>query len=235
MKKNILITGIPKSGKSTLLKKLITSIQDKVGFVTNEVLYKDSRVGFEIENNTGYKVVLSHIDFKTPFQVSRYFVNIDSLDSMIPKVYEFQEGNILYLDEIGEMQLFSEKFKGLVLKYLDSPNICLSTLSYVFENDFTKQIKERDDIMLIEISTENREEKEKFIIQLLKKIEKAKKYISEPDRFIVHDSWVELKSEHGIRKIVFNGGICQCNCDFFTTHNVCSHVIATEEIIKNKR
>jgi nucleoside-triphosphatase THEP1 len=232
MQKNILITGKPKSGKSTLLKKLISTIPHKVGLITNEILGEHGRVGFEIETYSGHKTVLAHVDFETQHRVSKYFVNIESLESMLPEISRFESSDLLYLDEIGQMQLFSEKFKELILQYLDSQNTCLATISYVFEDDFTKSIKERDDILLVEISVETREEKEKFITQLLKKIEKAKGYVSEPERFTISDSKVELKSEHGIRTLTFTNGEWNCDCDFYRKYSICSHVIATKEVVK---
>jgi nucleoside-triphosphatase THEP1 len=52
MRKNILITGMPRSGKSTLLKNIISRIEDKVGFITHEIRKNGERTGFEIETNT---------------------------------------------------------------------------------------------------------------------------------------------------------------------------------------
>ena len=122
MRKNILITGMPKSGKSTLLKKIIKKHDKKTGFVTNEIRENGERVGFEIETHTGQKSVLANINFKTSLKVSKYFVNIKNLDEIIPKVSEFNGDDLLFIDEIGQMELFSKKFKQLVLRYFDSPN-----------------------------------------------------------------------------------------------------------------
>ena len=66
MQKNILITGKPKSGKSTLLKGLITDIPNKTGFVTNEILGESGRVGFEIGTRTGRRTMLARVDSETP-------------------------------------------------------------------------------------------------------------------------------------------------------------------------
>jgi len=178
MRKNILITGKPKSGKSTLLKKIICGIPNKKGFVTNEMLGENGRVGFEIETHEGNKATLAHTDFRTPYDVSKYFVDIDNLELILPTVEDFDSNDLLYLDEIGQMQLFSEKFKEFVLHYFNSTNTCLASISYIYEDEFTKSLKKRDDIILIEITAKDREEKEKFITQLLRKIEKAKKYIA---------------------------------------------------------
>lgn len=170
MKKNILITGMPRSGKSTLLNKVIANFDNKVGFVTNEIRENGERVGFEFVTNTGEKSILASKKIETDFKVSRYFVNINNLSIIIPKVYNFENDDLLYIDEIGQMELFSENFKRLVQKYLDSPNICIATISKIYNDDFIEEIKKRGDIILIEITEENRNEKEKIIEQYIKKM-----------------------------------------------------------------
>ena len=232
MRKNILITGMPRSGKSTLLKKLITNFDQKVGFVTHEVRKDGERVGFELETHNGEKSLLANVDFKTNFKVSRYFVDIKNLDEIIPSVDKFDEGDFIFLDEIGQMELFSEKFKVLVKKYLDSSNTCIATLSKVYSDEFTEAIKKRDDIFLIEISEENRDEKEKYLETLLRKIAKAKRYVSEPNRFSINPNDVSITTYHGTRILKKQKEGWICNCDFFQENKVCSHVIALEEYLK---
>lgn len=170
MKKNILITGIPRSGKSTLLKKLIAEVDQKVGFVTNEVLKDGERIGFELENHKGKRSTLADVGFKTNFKVARYFVDINNLDEIVSSVDKFEDGDLLFIDEIGQMQLFSEKFKTFVTKFFDSKNTCVATISKVYSDEFIETIKKRDDIILIEINQENRESKEKYLKRLLAEI-----------------------------------------------------------------
>ncbi len=131
------------------------------------------------------------------------------------------------------MQLFSSDFEKLVKKYLDAENTLISTLSAVYENDFTDSIRQRKDVYIVEISEDNRAEKEVFINQLIRKIEKAKNYIAQPDKFVRRGNDIELRSEHGIRilsKVVDNW---KCNCNFFPSYTICSHVIATQELYGN--
>ena len=52
------MTGLPKSGKSTLLKKIIETIPNKIGFVTNEILKENERVGFEVETHLGKEMYI---------------------------------------------------------------------------------------------------------------------------------------------------------------------------------
>ena len=229
MRKNLIITGMPRSGKSILLKKIILNYENKVGFVTNEMLKDGERVGFEVETQSGEKSILAHINFKSALRVSKYFVKIDNLDKIIPNVAKFNAEDLLYLDEVGQMELFSEKFKELTIKYLNSLNICIVTLSKIYSNDFTEKIKGRGDVILIEITEKNREEKFKLIENLIKKVKKAKRYLNEPARFSIKNDGMILKTDHGIRNLERKDKGWACNCDFFHKNKICSHIIALEE------
>lgn len=229
MMKNILITGVPKSGKSTLLANIIAKHPiNKVGFITKEIRDDHGRIGFEMETHRGTKHTLAHVNFKTVHQVSKYFVEPKNLESIIPEVSEFSDDDLLYLDEIGQMQLFSHDFEKLVEKFLNAENTFLATLSAVYQNDFTDALRKRNDVIMIEIVEIDREEKEEFVTQLIKKIEKARCYITQPERFRRVEDTVELRSEHGIRSLTRSEDGWKCSCDFFFAHNICSHVIATK-------
>ena len=117
--KNILLTGKPKSGKTTLLRKIISKIPNKVGFVTNEIRENGNRVGFEVETNTGKREIIAHVDFDKEQSVGKYGLNIGNLNKLLPRVSSFED-EILYLDEIGQMELQSKEFIKLARKYLDA-------------------------------------------------------------------------------------------------------------------
>jgi len=231
MIKNILISGVPKSGKSTLLDKVVVDFQDRVGFVTKEIRVDGQRTGFEIQTHLGNKVVLASVDFTTLNKVSKYFVSVENLDSMIPEISKFTDKDLLHIDEIGQMELFSENFKGLVMKYLDSKNAFLATISQVYRDKFIDNIKSRKDVIFVELTDESREPKEELVRLLIKKIEKAKKYITEPDRFTRKGSTLEMRSEHDARNLILQNGKWQCNCNFFKQNKICSHSIATTELM----
>lgn len=231
MKTNILITGIPRSGKSTLLKKIFSEHKNKHGFITNEICEDGERIGFEIENHLGEKSLLAKIDFVTPFKVSKYYVNLTNLDNSIFKLSKFKDEDLLFIDEIGQMELFSENFKKLVHEYLDSSNISIMTLSKVFSDDFIEQIKKRDDIIIIEISS-NIDMTQKYIVDLIDKIIKAKKYVSDKNRFVKTSDTMILKSDHGVRNLKKREYDWVCDCEFFQDKNICSHQIAVEEFLR---
>lgn len=153
---NILLTGKPKSGKTTLLNKLIATLPNKVGLVTNEVRNETGRTGFEIVTHTNKRALLAHIDFHTSAQVGRYGVNVDNLEKLLPEISVFKD-EVLYLDEIGQMELLSEPFKNLAKAYLDSKNVCLATFTSVYEDDFTRSVRNRDDSTFYEVTEQNRD------------------------------------------------------------------------------
>ena len=58
---NILVTGPPRSGKSTLIEKVVQGIsRPATGFFTQELREKGRRVGFSITTLEGKTGVLAH-------------------------------------------------------------------------------------------------------------------------------------------------------------------------------
>ncbi len=171
MKKNIILTGEPGVGKSTLLIKIVEELEARKpgichGFYTQEVKRYGKRVGFKMAGT-----IIAHVDSESEIRVSRYGVETNRINNialgeiiMIPK----ETGRILYLDEIGQMQLHSQIFKKLVKKYLDSKNICIATLSAVYHSQFTRAVRNRKDIEIINVTVENRKELLSTIYSLIK-------------------------------------------------------------------
>lgn len=156
MKNNILITGMPKSGKTTLLKKLISDYPNRVGFVTNEIRVDGIRTGFEIESSTGEKSTLASVDFDSDLRVGKYGVDVGNLEKTIPEVTRFSQDDLLYLDEIGQMELCSKEFQDLVITYLNASNVFIATFSQVYRDDFMREIIKRPDVQIVEISENDR-------------------------------------------------------------------------------
>jgi len=166
----IFITGRPHSGKSTLLTEVLKDIKDKQGFVTLEIRKpeEEDRTGFMIQTAGGTEAVLASTEFNTPHQVSRYFVKPENLESVLPELSNFEPGDILYIDEIGQMENLSEKFKKLVRLYLDSGNTVIFTVSQVYSDEFIKWLFSLPDVHLVTVTKENREESLNQVINLIK-------------------------------------------------------------------
>lgn len=153
----ILLIGKPKSGKSTLLERLIGPIKKRQGFITKEIIENGQRVGFKLIDAKDDSTTLARVGLKSHYKVSRYGVDIKSLDKFLSPLFDFEDSQLLYVDEVGQMELFSDKFKALVINYLDSANNFIGTIPSVYEDDFIKKIKSYNDLLIIEITPENRD------------------------------------------------------------------------------
>jgi len=174
MNNKILLTGMPRSGKTTLLNKALSDIPNKTGFITEEIRKDGERTGFKIVTSKGTKAVLASIEYDTPLKVSKYCVDIEALDKILPTLEEVDSSDVLYIDEIGQMELFSKHFKNFTDKYLDSENVFIGTISKIFSNDFTKNVLARKDITVFEITEENRDEVYKKVLDIMKQLQTRK-------------------------------------------------------------
>lgn len=169
MIKNFFITGKPASGKTTLIMEIIKELNlDAGGFYTLEIREKGIRKGFKITTLNGEEGILAHIDIKSPYKVSKYKVNIKDLEEIGVKSISdaLKENETVIIDEIGLMEMKSEKFKKAVLTALNSKNKVLGTIR-LEHHPFTDKIKARKDTKIFHLTRENREEIKKEIIKLL--------------------------------------------------------------------
>lgn len=155
---NILFTGEPHVGKSTLLERLVSGLPNKSGFITKEVLKDGSRTGFELVSAIGDRALLVSTELASPFRVSRYGVDVEGFDRFLAGLRQPKPEDLVYVDEIGQMELYSEKFRQLVKHYLELPNTFVATLSSVYSNDFTETLRSRSDVQIIDLTLDNREE-----------------------------------------------------------------------------
>ena len=154
----LLLTGKPRSGKSTLLEKCIALSPQKQGFLSREILKDEQRVGFELIASDGQSVVMAHVDSPSQLHVSRYGVNIDNITNFLRALPAIQSNSLLYLDEIGQMQLLTPAFPTIAMKYLDADNHFIGTITSVFRDETIDNILSRDDITLLNLTEENRED-----------------------------------------------------------------------------
>jgi len=170
MIKNIFVSGKPGCGKTTLIKEIVKELNLKAkGFFTQEIREKGERIGFEIVTLSGKRGILAHKDFESKFKVSKYGVNLKDLEEIGVKEIEegLKEDCLIVIDEIGKMELFSEKFKEVVLKALASKNKVLGTIM-LKENSFCDKIKKREDTKVFYLTRENFQEIKKEVQKLLK-------------------------------------------------------------------
>jgi nucleoside-triphosphatase THEP1 len=158
--KNLLVTGRPGVGKTTLVVKLAERpIPGKVvGFFTREMREEGRRVGFSIETIDGKKGELARVSGAKGFRVGKYTVNVDDLERIaVPCIEEGLEGGrLLIVDEIGKMELHSGRFREAVMRAFDSPTKVIATIR-MGEGGFTGRLLKREDTEVLLLTELNRD------------------------------------------------------------------------------
>ncbi len=67
---------------------------------------------------------------------------------------------------------------------------------------------------------------------MIGKIEKAKRYAKERERFKFERFSVSIKGANNDHIVHFENGRFDCDCEFFKTRGICSHTMAIEELLK---
>ena len=155
--KNLFLTGEIGMGKSTLLKKLIEKINTSIGgYVTERV----------IDNNALKYNLISLYDGNEEYTISKMPLN---KNSNVPEIFlssfndgvfnilekSFYERNVIIMDELGFMESKAYRFQNIVFRLLDSSKTVIGVLK---KRDcaFLNNIRNRKDVIIIEVTEENR-------------------------------------------------------------------------------
>ncbi len=160
MERVYLLTGRPGTGKTSLIREAVAGLGDKAGgFYTEEIRTGGVREGFRLVTLDGQQAILAHTGIKSPYRVSRYGVDIEGLERVgVPALEKAaQQGKLVVVDEIGKMELFSERFREAVLKILESPVKVLGTIM-LSPHPWADELKGRPQVKLVELTRGNRQE-----------------------------------------------------------------------------
>jgi nucleoside-triphosphatase len=160
MKHVYLLTGRPGSGKTSLVKQVVARMSGQAGgFYTEEIRSGGDRVGFRLVTLDGKEAVLSHVKLHSPYRVSKYGVDIESLDrvgvSAITKAA--QEHKLIVIDEIGKMELFSKNFREAVTGIIDSDQKVLGTIT-LSSDPWIDTIKQHPRVNLVAVTRGNHQQ-----------------------------------------------------------------------------
>jgi nucleoside-triphosphatase len=157
-KKNILITGLPGVGKTTLIKNIVEELKDlhAVGFYTAEIREGGARKGFQLISLDGRKGLLSHTDIQSPKRVGKYKVDVKGFEDFLDALsFSKPSARLIVIDEIGKMECSSDQFKNLLKAILDSEKWVIATIA-LKGSGIIKEIKKRNDVKLFDITQGNR-------------------------------------------------------------------------------
>jgi nucleoside-triphosphatase THEP1 len=168
-RKNIMISGMPGVGKTTLLKAILSRLSLSAGgFISEEIREGGERVGFSLKTLDGRTGILAHKNIPSAHRFGKYYINLDDLEKIAVQSIEdaISHKELIVIDEIGRMELFSSSFRYAVIKALDSPKPLLATL-HRGDDPFLKSIRQREDTIVFWLTPNNREEVLGKILSLL--------------------------------------------------------------------
>ena len=163
-KRVLLLTGNPGVGKTTVLMKTVDALKERGvcvgGMISREAREGGARVGFELlDLSSGRRGWLAHVNQKTGPRVGRYHVNIEDLDFIGARAIAdaVENCDVIAIDEIGPMELFSAKFKEAVRKALESRKPVLAIVHWKAVDRLIREAKSREDAETITVTYGNRD------------------------------------------------------------------------------
>ena len=158
--KNLLLTGSPGCGKTTVLRRVLEHLGDLrlAGFLTLELREHGQRVGFEAVGLGGHRAILAHVRYRSLVSVGRYGVEPDRLVPLIEEELNRPLGTVdaYLIDEIGKMECHCPQFIEAVSRLLLGPVPLVATIA-LRGSGFIAEVKNRPDVQIVEVTNGNRQ------------------------------------------------------------------------------
>jgi len=159
-KKVWLLTGGPGVGKTTIIRRVLREARPSAGgFYTEEIRLGGVREGFRIVTLDGSEAVLAHERNKGRHRVGKYGVDVAAMDTTgVPAIRDaVRSSDVVVIDEIGRMELFSSLFRSAVTEALDSGRKVIGTIMLA-PDAWADGVKRRPDVEIVPVTRSNHEE-----------------------------------------------------------------------------
>jgi nucleoside-triphosphatase len=168
------ITGLPRSGKSAVLDKVVSMVVDEHkanprrstsgpsvigGMRTEAIIENGERVGYAcIDIETGERGVMAHREIESRNRILGYGIDPSEIDRVGVPAIQNAVGNckILVVDEVGKFSVESEGFVDVVRAALEYDMPTLLTLHKKSRHPLLQDIRRRDDGRILEVTPVNR-------------------------------------------------------------------------------
>ena len=154
---NILITGHPGIGKTTVVMRMAERLTDRTvaGFYTEEIRHGAHRQGFRAVTFSGHTMTLAHVDLKGGPRVGRYGVDVSCFESLVLPELD-RSCDLMLVDEIGKMECYSSRFVAAVQQALDGTTPVVATVAGKGAG-LIAEVKTRPDVEIVEVTHSNRD------------------------------------------------------------------------------
>ncbi|KON29228.1 hypothetical protein AC482_07110 [miscellaneous Crenarchaeota group-15 archaeon DG-45] len=133
--KKFFLTGPPGSGKSTALLRCVEGLRGRGftvgGISTPELRREGRRIGFGVVDlASGARALMAGTEVVSSLRVGRYGVDLAGFESVaLPALDHAEEScDVVCIDEIGPMELFSGPFKRSVEALIRGPKSMVAVL-----------------------------------------------------------------------------------------------------------
>ena len=152
--KNLVLSGSPGVGKTTLLRELLLPYRSRAGgFLTEELLEGRQRMGFLLKTLDGRQGVLASKALASPQRLNKYGVDMRVLEDLGVESLRraARESDLVVIDEIGSMEILSGDFRAAVLECFAGEKPVLATIRHSAQ-PFTDAVKKMEDTALVVLS-----------------------------------------------------------------------------------
>lgn len=154
--KNLFLTGKVGIGKSTILLNALEEIDISMGGYITKRVYKEANMKFIVNalDDPLEEYAIIEVDTKKNLKM----VYKESFETGLVQILDrgLKYRDIIILDEIGIVENDIEIFTSKVFQLLDSEKIVFGVLKDA-DCNFLNKVKNRDDVIIIEITEENRD------------------------------------------------------------------------------
>ena len=182
-KRVLLLTGSPGVGKTTVLLRVVEALKAKGysvgGMLSREVRSGGVRVGFEVlDLSNDKRGWLAHVNQPSGPQVGKYRVNLEDLNSIGAEaiVKAAESLDVVVIDEVGPMELFSERFREAVKRAVESGKVVVGVVHWKARDRLIEEVKAREDTEIITVTSENRNKLHEIIIEKIQTILQKEKW-----------------------------------------------------------
>ncbi|MDI9619560.1 MAG: NTPase [Candidatus Nezhaarchaeota archaeon] len=159
LQSKIFVTGRPGIGKTTLTMGVVDQLRRRGfrvgGMVTLELREGGVRRGFKIVDvGSGSEAPLASLSSAPGPRVGKYLVHVKNLDLVAVRAIEtsLRQDELVVIDEIGPMELKSQRFVNIVEESLSSRKPILATLHYRLRHPIIDFIRSRFEVVTIDES-----------------------------------------------------------------------------------